>query len=346
MSLDLAINAAVAFVSVEPGFPATLDFIAVSAKHAFLRRPWYAGSDETEARTLVATRPGGETFGALPLVRKGRFFLRIKSVAGCYWPFRSIPLASDAKEEELAAVLDSPVARRTLGRLWRLGPVLEGDTAVAALVGAAKRTGYRALSRRTGTSYALDISAEPWPKPSTLRNLRKHEKRLARLGPLEFSFVTGRDWSGGVLDRLAGIERAAWAGRQADADPKFLDAGLRRGWEAMIADPGLADMLSVGILSIDGKAVAFSFGLDCGRTRHCIATSYDAGFARHSPGYLTGYWTYMAAAERGVTLLSLGSGDGGEKSSMGATAEAGIMDYLFVRGPVLAALLKPFWRAR
>lgn len=344
MSLDMAVNAAATLATVESGFPVTIDFIAVAAKHAFLRRPWYAGSGEKGANTLIATRPSGEAIAALPLIRKGRFFLRIRSVAGCYWPFRSIALASDAKEEELAAVLGAPVARRTLGRFWRLGPALEGDPAVAALLRAARRAGYRTLSRRTGTSYSLDISAKPWPKPSTLRNLRKQEKKLARLGPVGFSFVTGDEWSSGVLDRLAGIERAAWAGRKAGADPKFLDAGLRRGWEEAIADPELAGMLSVGILSIDGKPAAFSFGLDCGRTRHCIATSYDARFAEHSPGYVVGYWTYMKAAERGVDALSLGAGDGGEKSGMGAEPEGALIDYLFVRGGLTAALLKPFWR--
>ena len=103
-------------------------------------------------------------------------------------------------------------------------------------------------------------------------------------------------------------------------------------------------MLSVGILSIGGEPVAFSFGLDCGRTRYCIATSYDARFARHSPGYLTGYRTYMAAAERGVNRLSLGAGDGGEKSSMGAVPEAELMDYLFVRGSGSRPCCSPLWR--
>ncbi|MGQ0588871.1 MAG: GNAT family N-acetyltransferase [Sphingosinicella sp.] len=328
--------------SVEQGFPATIDAIAVAARHAFLRRPWYADGGNQGARTLIATRPGGEAIGALPLVRVGPAILGIKAIAGPYWPFRFMPLAANANEEELTAALDTPVARRTLGRLWRLGPAREGDAAV--LIRAARRAGYRALSRRAGTSYALDIAGGDWPKPSTLRNLRKHEKKLARLGSLDFRFVSGAAWSGAVLDELAEIERKAWAGNQKDADRKFLDPTLLAGWAATIADPVLAEMLSVGILSIGGASVAFSFGLDCGRTRHCIATSYDARFARHSPGYLTGYWTYMKAAERGVEMLSLGAGDNGEKSSMGAVPEGELTDYLFVRGAMLAGLLRPFWR--
>ncbi len=105
-------------------------------------------------------------------------------------------------------------------------------------------------------------------------------------------------------------------------------------------------MLSVGLLKVGGAPAAFSFGLDCGRTRYCIATSYDARFARHSPGYLVGYRTYIEAAGRGVTRLSLGAGDTEEKRSIGAVPEADLVDCLFVRGAATAALLRPFWRSR
>ena len=66
------------------------------------------------------------------------------------------------------------------------------------------------------------------------------------------------------------------------------------------------------------RTIAFSFGINCGPTRYCVATSSDQRFARNSPGYLTGYKTYIEAAARGVETLSLGAGDGGEKGSMGA----------------------------
>jgi CelD/BcsL family acetyltransferase involved in cellulose biosynthesis len=90
--------------------------------------------------------------------------------------------------------------------------------------------------------------------------------------------------------------------------------------------------------------VAFSFGIESGRTRYCIATSYDARYPRHSLGYLACYKTYIAAAERGIERLSLGVGDGGEKSSMGAAPEGDLVDCLFVRGRLLAAALRLAWR--
>jgi len=349
MTCEVPIRAAAApDIRLEPGFAAAIDAVAAHERHLFLRRSWYEAAGGERAATLVATRADGEIVAALPTVAAGPRALGLRAVPGCYWPFRSFPVAADAGDEALAALLTAPAARAALGRAWRLGPVMDNDPTLARLLPVARRCGFSVLARRAATSFALDIAAaeaaEPWPKPSTARNMHKHEKRLARLGALGFRFVTGSDWTGAVLDELVAIERNSWAGSRAGADPKFVDPALRRGWAEMIEDPALAAMLSVGILAIDGEPVAFSFGADCGRTRYCIATSYDARFARHSPGYLTGYRTYAAAVARGVERLSLGAGDGGEKGSMGAAPEGELIDCLFVRGAALAALLRPFWK--
>ena len=96
---------------------------------------------------------------------------------------------------------------------------------------------------------------------------------------------------------------------------------------------------------VAGEPVAFSFGLDCGATRYCIATGYDERYARHSPGYFTNYRTYIHAAGQGIEVLNLGVGDGGDKSGMGAVPGPRLLDHLFVRGRVPAWLLRPLWRA-
>ena len=344
MNREALVRPAAPAVTVEPGFAAALDRVAIDGHHAFLRRAWFAGAGGEQPRTLIGTRSGGSVIAALPLVRAGPRLLGLAAIPGSYWPFRCAPIAADADETDLTAMLSCPCARRELGPAWRLGPVLDTDPIAERLLAAARRSGYRVLIRRIATSYALDLIETPWPKPSTLRNLNKQEKKLARLGPIGFRFVSGDQWDSAVLDTLARIEGNAWAGNRSGADPKFVDPALRRGWEAVIGDPTLVEMLSVGILSIGGEPAAFSFGLDCGAVRYCIATSYDARLAGHSPGYLTGYWTYMKSAERGVQRLSLGAGDNGEKRSMGARPEGELIDCLFVRGVVLAAAFGPVWR--
>ena len=206
------------------------------------------------------------------------------------------------------------------------------------------------LQRQIGTLYLLDIGeakeAGDWPRASSVRNNKKHEKRLAKLGPLQFRFITGNDWTSEVFEDLTKIERHSWVATRAGADAKFLDPLRRKAWERIAKDPVIGSMLSVGILYIGGEPVSFSFGINSGSIRYCVATSYDQRFAKHSPGTVTGYRTYIEAVERGVTVLDLGCGDGGEKSGMGAAAGPAVMDYLFVRNPLFAALLRPVWRSR
>jgi CelD/BcsL family acetyltransferase involved in cellulose biosynthesis len=333
-------------IQTHAGASDALDRVAESAdpRHAFLRRAWFEGTDEA-LTTLVALRADGRPVAALPIhpIKPG-----LRAVPGSYWPFRSFPIAADASDEEIAAFLSAPAARRALGQIWRLGPVMTDDPTLDRLMKVARPSGWHVLQRRAGTSYSLDIAEErtsgPWPRSSTLKNIAKHDKRLARLGAVGWRHVSGDGWTKAAFDDLAEIERNSWVGSRSGSHPKFLDPTRRRGWETAAQDPILASMMTVGILSIDGKPVSFSFGINAGPARYSIATSYDERFAKHSPGYVTGYRTYIEAAEGGMEMLNLGVGDGGAKSSMGAMAAPEMVDCLFVRNAFVAALLSPIWK--
>lgn len=334
------------------GMAAEIDSVAASAdsRHAFLRRAWFAAAGGKAPSTLLAMRRDGRMIAALPTVALGPVSLGLRAVPGSYWPYRSFPIAEDAKDAELIAFLASPVARRALGRAWRVGPVYAQDPTAARLVRLARESGWHKLQRRVATTYVFDIAAAHreggWPRSSTLRKNRYHEKQMAAEGKVEWRFVTGGDWVAQVSDDLAAVERNAWVGGDGAADPKFLHPERRRFWEQAAADPVLARMLSAGIVYAGGTPVSFSFGLDVGPTRYCIATSYDARFAKYRPGTVVGYRTFVAAAERGVTLIDRGAGDGGHKSDMGASAGSEIIDLVFVRSRVAAALLAPLWARR
>ncbi len=340
-------EAAVALeVEAYPGVPAALNEVAESAdpRHAFLRRAWFEAAGE-EMTTLIATRADGRAVAALPSYRAKP---GLRAVPGSYWPFRSFPIAADASDAELAAFLSAPAARRTLGPVWRLGPVLDNDPTLARLVKVAPESGWRVLQRHAGTSYEVDIAEErkagPWPRPSTLKNIQKQEKKLARLGSIGWRHIAATGWTAAALDELSEIERNSWVGSRSEGDPKFLHPGRRQGWETALADPVIAGLMTAGILLIDEEPVSFSFGINAGGTRYSIATSYDERFAKHSPGYVTGYRTYFDALEAGMDVLNLGVGDGGAKSSMGAEPGPEMVDCLFVRSALAAALLAPVWK--
>jgi CelD/BcsL family acetyltransferase involved in cellulose biosynthesis len=336
-------------VAVEEGLVPAIDAAAASAdpRHLFLRRAWYAAAAGPRPRTVVGRRPDGRVACALPIVTASLPGLR--EIPGGYWPFRSFPVAQDMTDDELATFLSSTETRRALGAAWRIGPVYEDDPTLDRLRRVVGRSGWRALSRHIAPSFRLDIAGLAadggWPRNSTLRKNRFHEKHLASHGPLEWRFVSGRDWTPALFDALAAVERRSWIQSETDGtDAKFMAPRHRRLWEGAAADPILADAMRAAILDIDGEPVAFSFDLDAGAMKYAIANSYDERFAKHSPGKCLYYRNLVEAMGRGIGMVDWGAGDSGYKRTIGAEPGPAIVDILFVRNSMLAALIKPLWR--
>ncbi|MDJ0278478.1 GNAT family N-acetyltransferase [Sphingomonas sp. 2R-10] len=325
------------------GLPDAIDAVAgvTVDTHRFLRRQWFAAAlngDGGTARTVLVERGAAATI-ALPLVGLGPAVLGLGQVPGCYWPFRSAPVADGADRDDFAALL-AGAGRAVRG--FRLGPVYDDDPLLAGLLAAVQSAGWRALPRFIADSYLLDMAAlraeGDWPRNSTLRKNRFNEKHLAAQGVPEWSFVQGGGWTDTVFDELAAIEAASWIGQRTDGrDAKFTDAGHGRFWRGAARDPVLAGMMSAALLRMDGAPAAFSFDLNAGTLKYAIANSFDARFARHSPGRLLYYRNLVRSIDDGIDRVDWGAGDSGYKRVIGATPGPAIRDWLFLR-PGLPAL--------
>jgi len=339
--------------SIGDGLASALDAVADHAApaHRFLRYGWFAATLAAyggSARTLTIAREGVPIL-ALPFVAKGPAFLGIAAVPGCYWPFRSFPVAADADAAAFELLLDK--LRGEVAAL-RIGPVYDGDPALEGLRVAAAVKGWVALDRFVAESFLLDMTGlrteGTWPRNSTLRKNRFHEKHLAEHGELDWSFVSGGDWNGDAFDALAAIERKSWIAARTDgSDAKFTDDGHGGFWRAAAADPVIAQMMWAALLRIDGEPAAFSFDMNAGTLKYAIANSYDPRVAKHSPGKLLYYRNLVRALDDGMETVDWGAGDSGYKRVIGAEPGPMIRDWLFVRPGVpgmTARLLKGLWR--
>lgn len=259
-------------------------------------------------------------------------------------------MAAGASTGAIGAALNQLAASVTA---LRIGPVYDGDTSAAPLIAAARERGWAVLSRTVATSFLLDMAAAraagTWPRNSTLRKNRFHEKHLAEHGALEWSFLSGADWPA-AFDDLANIEWASWIATRTDGrDAKFTRAGHGAFWRAAASDPVLAGMFRAALLTVNGRPAAFSFDIDAGELKYAIANSYDPAFAKHSPGKLLYYRNLVGAIERGITRVDWGAGDSGYKRTIGAEAGPVIRDWLLLR-PGLPAAMEPVirlaWRDR
>jgi CelD/BcsL family acetyltransferase involved in cellulose biosynthesis len=337
------------------GFAPELDAVADAAapSHRFLRRQWYAAALKAyggTARTLVAA-VAGVAAAALPLVRVGPAALRIAAVPGCYWPFRSFPVAEGLADAAVRAALLAALSREV--RVLRVGPVYDGDAAFAPLLDDARAAGWGVVSRTIADSFLLDMEAARdegvWPRTSTLKKNRFHEKHLAAHGALDWSFVDKARWSD-AFDAMGEVEKKSWLAARTDgADAKFTADGHGAFFRAAARDPVIAGMFHAALLRIDGVPAAFSFDLDAGTLKYAIANSYDPAVGKHSPGKLLYYRNLAEALTRGITRVDWGAGDSGYKRVIGAAEGPAIRDWLLLR-PGATALAAPLaariWRAR
>ena len=321
------------------GLSSAIDTVAQRAAptHAFLRYPWYAAALSAyggAARTIVVSEDDAPVI-ALPLVGVGPAAARMATVPGCYWPFRGFAMCEDAGPRAVDALLDT--MRGTVNAL-RIGPVCDGDPAVTPLLARARAKGWAVLDRFVADSFVLDLQQPDWPRGSTLRKNRNHEKHLAEHGALDWRFLGAADLAAG-FDAMAAVERKSWIAARTDGrDAKFTAGGHGAFWREAARDPVLADMMSAAVLSVDGTPAAFSFDLRCGATCYAIANSYDPALARHSPGKLLYYRNLAAARDAGIGTVDWGAGDSGYKQTIGAVQGPALRDWLLVR-PGLPAML-------
>ncbi|WP_286880410.1 GNAT family N-acetyltransferase [Sphingomonas sp.] len=325
------------------GVPPEIDSVADAGpvSHRFLRAAWFGAAAQAYGKRVTTLLVGerDRPLLALPLAATGPHAAGIGMVVGSYWPLRTFVMVHGAEPPHIAAMLRAAFAKY---RAIRVGPLPADDWTIPALLRAASEVGCVSLRREVGCTWLLDLGEAHrgggYPRPSTLKKNRYHERQLQSFGALEWRTISGADWPG-ALPLLATIEENSWLADETDgSDAKFTTQGHGRFWAECVRDPTLAEMLGAATLHVGGEPAAFSFDLRAGPTCHAIANSYDRRFERHSPGKILYYRNLASLAEQGVENVDWGVGDSGYKQTLGARRGPQMVDLLIVR-PGLASLV-------
>jgi CelD/BcsL family acetyltransferase involved in cellulose biosynthesis len=143
-------------------------------------------------------------------------------------------------------------------------------------------------------------------------NFARKRARLERLGALEFEEITEPDAVRAALPAMMELYRGRWDGRRESGG----FAGRHRDFHAQAAAAlAAAGHARVSLLRLDGRIVAFSYGLRAPGVTTSYVLAHDDALASHSPGLLLLLRVLEAACGRGDREYDFSIGEEGYKDA-------------------------------
>jgi CelD/BcsL family acetyltransferase involved in cellulose biosynthesis len=143
-------------------------------------------------------------------------------------------------------------------------------------------------------------------------NLRRRRRRLEAMGTVTVERVTGGPDLQARLDEGLAIERSGWKGKQGTA---ILQDPTTYGFYSELAHTAAArNYLSLFFLKLDGRSIAFQYGLTYGGTYYMPKVGYDETLQECSPGLVLLEAIIKDCIARGVTRYDFLGPAGGWKT--------------------------------
>ena len=247
------------------------------------------GLAPADLRLLVVRR--GETWLALLPFARRRLGWGRRASGAFISPFvtNATPLLAGAALEEAADALVAALGTAK-APLWLL-PALSADSETArAIRQACARNGLAAtevssferavLERRE----SYDVYAKDHLSANRRKGLKRQRARLDALGRVEVKTFEAGPGLASAVEAFLDLESRGWKGARGSA------LASHPGIEAFARDwfaEGFGPVRPrADVLNLDGRPIAISLALVCGRTAHLVKTAYDESLRACGPGLL------------------------------------------------------------
>jgi CelD/BcsL family acetyltransferase involved in cellulose biosynthesis len=268
------------------------ELVAASDDRVFLRHEFLLLWMRTFAtgaglRILLGREPGGRLVAALPLLETADrvYHLPVRKLAAtandhsCRFDLLALDAARAADAFLAHLVADSGWDVLQINELPATGNGLE-------LLRAARDAGLPAGLWESQRSPYLDLPGSASELDRQLSGqlratVRRRRRQLAERGRLSFERFEDGDLEA-ALDECFGLELESWKGELGTAclqDPttrefyyRLAELACRRGWLALYR------------LQLDGRTIAFQYGLVYGGTYNLLKLAFDQRLSRNSPG--------------------------------------------------------------
>lgn len=286
------LNDRAAFIALEREWDALVERTRneIFYRHCFIRIWVDNFAPETRLRVLTARDPEGRLVAALPLMEErtrmyGVPLVQLSSTANPH-SCRFDLIAEDAKVASEAFL--SHLAADPGWDVLRIIDVPEGGVAFS-LLDEANRRGFP-----TGTWASLSSPYIPMEKSYEAlaaklqskfkANVRRRRKKLEERGKVTVEKVTGGPDLAARLEEGFALEASGWKGQNGTAMAQ--DKATRGFYSELARDGAYHGYLSLYFLRLDGRAVAFQYGLKFGGRYLLLKPGYDEALKECSPGQL------------------------------------------------------------
>ena len=240
---------------------------------------WWPAFGAGDPLVLTATR-GGRLTGVLPLRRRAGV---LASPTNAHTPAFGVLAEDSAAAADLVAWLFAHRPRRV-----QLDYVDAGDHGLPELDRAAARAGHRVLRTTVQRSpYATLAPGEDVDRrlgTKAARNLRRNLRRLEEAGRVEVQVEAAPRRLDELLEQGFRVESSGWKAARGTA---IGSSPTTRRFYAGVAHWAMdAGLLRLGFLRLDGRAIAFAFGLQDATAFYLLKGGYDPGHRRFAPGKL------------------------------------------------------------
>ena len=255
---------------------------------------------------VLTVRRGERLAGVLPLAARGGL---LESVTNWHTPEFGAVAEDEAAVSEVAAAVFARRPRRV--SLWFLNS--EGPE-IHACRAAARAAGYRStlhrLEQPPWVALDGDWAAFEASLPAKLRSdLRRRRRILEKEGTPAVEVFDGRENLDALLEEGFRVEGAGWKGEAGTAIVSQPDT--RRFYTEAAAWLAERGWLRLSFLRLDGRPLAFEYGIEHGGVYYFLKGGYDPGYSRFAPAKL------LIAA-----LLERGFANGLRRFDFGGTDES------------------------
>jgi CelD/BcsL family acetyltransferase involved in cellulose biosynthesis len=255
---------------------------------------------------VFTVRREGRLAGVLPLYRRRN---AVRSPTNWHTPGFG-PVADPGVSAGMAA--EVLAARRGAYRI-SLAFLDPGAQDLGAWRAAAAERRFRVLTRTLARFAVVEIDGE-WDayEHGLSRNLRgdlrRSLRRLEEAGAVAVEHVDGRERLDPLLTEAFRVESSGWKGARGTAIVSRPET--ERFYREVCAWAAARGAFRLSLLRVDGRAIAFEFGLEEHGVHYALKSGFDPAWRAYSPGKLLIHRTLMRAFSVGGTRYEMAGVEG------------------------------------